>query len=132
MLLQPRNRSVDRRRGAFTLLEVLVVVAIILVLASVATVSVMSYLEDAKIDKTKMNLKAAEKAANSAILKNGGDPPDDLTGAATRYIEGGAATMVDGWNQPIRIVMDTDPGTGNQRPRAIADTPKGQMTSWDK
>lgn len=131
MILQPRNRSVARR-GAFTLLEVLVVVAIILVLASVATVSLMSYLEDAKIDKTKMNLKAAEKAASSAIAKNGGDAPDDLTGAAARYIEGGAQNMVDGWNQPIRIVMDTDPGTGNQRPRAIADTPKGQVTSWDK
>jgi general secretion pathway protein G len=131
MVLQPRNRSVSRR-GAFTLLEVLVVVAIILVLASVATVSIMSYLEDAKVDKTKMNLKAAEKAASSAILKNGGDAPDDLTSAAARYIEGGAANMVDGYGNPIRVVMDTDPGTGNQRPRAIADTPKGQLTSWDK
>ena len=36
MILQPRSRSVTRR-SAFTLLEVLVVVAIILVLASVAT-----------------------------------------------------------------------------------------------
>ena len=41
MILQPRTRSATGRRSAFTLLEVLVVVAIILVLASVATVAVL-------------------------------------------------------------------------------------------
>src|SRR5215213_1166757 len=107
MTLQPRTRSVSRR-AAFTLLEVLVVVAIILVLASVASVATMSYLEDAKVDKTKMNLKAAEKAAKTAITRNGGQPPDDLHSAAVHYIEGGAAQMVDGWGQPITLAMQQD------------------------
>ncbi|HEX3147107.1 MAG TPA: prepilin-type N-terminal cleavage/methylation domain-containing protein [Gemmataceae bacterium] len=130
MVLQPRLRSVNRR-SAFTLLEILVVVAIILVLASVATVAVMNYLEDAKIDKTRLNLKAAEKAAQTAIIKNGGNEIEgDLTQAASRYIEGGADNMKDGWNQPITVSMQTDK-TGTLRPQAVANTPKGVMTSWD-
>ena len=131
MILQPRTRSVSRR-AAFTLLEVLVVVAIILVLASVATVATMSSLEDAKIDKTKMNLKQAEKAAKTAITKNDGIPPDDLYTAASRYIEGGAANMVDGWGNPVIIEMAVDPTTGQERPRARASTPAGEFDSWSK
>jgi prepilin-type N-terminal cleavage/methylation domain-containing protein len=132
MTLQPRTRSVARR-SAFTLLEVLVVVAIILVLASVATVATMSYLEDAKIDKTKMNLKQAEKAAKTAVTRNEELLNEgDLTTAAVRYIEGGAVNMVDGWGGPITVSMEIDPQTGQQRPRARASTPQGEMTSWEK
>jgi general secretion pathway protein G len=131
MTLQPRTRSIARR-SAFTLLEVLVVVAIILVLASVATVATMSYLEDAKVDKTKMNLKSAEKAAKTAITRNEGNEPEDLYAAAAKYIEGGAANMVDGWGNPITITMETDPQTGQPRPRARASTPQGELTSWEK
>jgi general secretion pathway protein G len=131
MTLQPRTRSVSRR-SAFTLLEVLVVVAIILVLASVATVATMSYLEDAKADKTKMNLKAAEKAAKTAITRNEGNVPDDLYSAAARYIEGGATNMVDGWGNPITLEMAVDPTSGQERPRARASTPAGEFSSWDR
>jgi general secretion pathway protein G len=130
MILQRRAPSVSRR-SAFTLLEILVVVAIILVLASVATVATMSYLEDAKVDKTKMNLQLAEKTAKAVITRNGGNVPDDLYGAVSQKIEGGADNLRDGWNNPITIEMSTDPATGNARPIAKASTPKGEMTSWD-
>ena len=61
MILQPRSPSA-RRRSAFTLLEVLVVVAIILVLASVATVAVLQIQSDNKADTAKMNAINLEKA----------------------------------------------------------------------
>ena len=61
MILQPRTRSVPRR-SAFTLLEVLVVVAIILVLASVATVAVLNMLKENKTDAAKINAISLEKS----------------------------------------------------------------------
>src|SRR5438105_2113724 len=124
MILQTRSVS-PRRRSAFTLLEVLVVVAIILTLASVATVSIMSYLEDAKYDEVKLNLKAAEKAYQTAIMKHGGEDVQDPTEIA-RYLSGGPGLMkstIDG--QPFVFALVADPNTGQQRPQVSVDTPKG-------
>lgn len=126
-----RSPSVSRRRrSAFTLLEVLVVVAIILTLASVATVATMSYLEDAKYDKTKLNLKAAEKAYQTAIMKNGGDDVQDRTVIA-RYLSGGLEDLITPFGE-IHLTMEPDPTTGTPKAKASVDTPRGVMTSWDK
>ena len=45
------NRAV--RRAAFTLLEVLIVVAILVILASAASIALFRYLEDAKVGRAK-------------------------------------------------------------------------------
>ncbi len=133
MILQPRTSPQRKRRSAFTLLEVLVVVAIILVLASVATVATMSYLEDARMNTTKMNLKSVETQATAAVLNNGGNVPDDLYGATARLLRGGMDEIKDGWGNQLTIEMADDPNNpGQQRVRVTANTPKGQMTSWDR
>jgi general secretion pathway protein G len=64
-----RRRLAQRRRTAFTLLEVLVVVAILVVLASVASIYVFRYLDDAKKDKAKLQAKNIQTAAKSYYLK---------------------------------------------------------------
>ena len=50
------------RRAAFTLLEVLIVVAILVILASAASISLFRYLEDAKVGRAKTDMRVIEQA----------------------------------------------------------------------
>ena len=50
MLVRPNTASRVAARSAFTLLEVLIVVAILVVLASVSSIYVFKFLHDAKVD----------------------------------------------------------------------------------
>jgi general secretion pathway protein G len=113
MKLQPRNRSVARR-SAFTLLEVLVVVAIILVLASVATVAVLQIQKENKVDAAKMNAINLEKALKTYTLKNDGNPPQSIQDIL-RYVDGGDPNkLMDPWGQQYQIgQQDTGTGTMN-------------------
>ena len=52
MLATARNRAT--RRAAFTLLEILVVVAIVVILAGVGVVATTTYLENAKKSKAQL------------------------------------------------------------------------------
>jgi len=113
MKLQPRNRSVARR-SAFTLLEVLVVVAIILVLASVATVAVLQIQKENKVDAAKMNAINLEKALKTYTLKNDGNPPQSIQDIL-RYVDGGDPNqLMDPCGQQYQIgQQDTGTGTMN-------------------
>src|SRR3954453_22212587 len=71
MVIRPPHTPRAARRAAFTLLEVLIVVAIIVVLAGVSSIYVFRYLEDAKEGRAKADVKTLEKAATSYELKIG-------------------------------------------------------------
>ena len=113
MILQPRSRSVTRR-SAFTLLEVLVVVAIILVLASVATVSVLQVLKENKADAAKMNAVNLEKALKTYMLRNEGNPPNNIQDIL-RYVDGNdPSKLIDPWGNQYQIgTQDNGTGTPN-------------------
>ena len=64
----------QRKRSAFTLMEIIVVVAIILILASAAVVVVPRFLEDAYVNRAKMDVKTIEKAAMTFKINNGRYP----------------------------------------------------------
>src|SRR5262245_15561417 len=107
MLARPayRQLAVRTRRG-FTLLEVLVVVAILVILASVATFAVVSYLKGAKEDQATLQAQNIQKAAKSWYTKTGGYWPDSLdmlvmkTEASDPLLEGGESAILDPWGQP--------------------------------
>jgi general secretion pathway protein G len=103
MILQHRSPSV-RRRSAFTLLEVLVVVAIILVLASVATVAVLSIQQDNKNDVARINAITLEKAVKLYMAKNpDAVVPQDLQ-EVIAYVENqDQSKLIDPWGQPYQI-----------------------------
>ncbi len=62
------------RRAAFTLMEMLVVVAIIVVLAGVGTVTFIKQLENAKISATKIRAKEISSACEMYYVDTGNYP----------------------------------------------------------
>ena len=66
-------------RGGFTLMEMLVVVAIIIIIAGAATPLVLNYLHNARIDRAKMDIKTIEKAVVAYELQVRRSWPNDLT-----------------------------------------------------
>lgn len=90
-----RNHVVARR-AAFTLIEVLVVVAIIVILAGVGTLATIRYLDDAKQDNAIMTMQSLEQAAKSLEVKKGGSPIEDIS-ELIPYLEKGATQLQDPW-----------------------------------
>ena len=122
MILQPRSRSVSRR-FAFTLLEVLVVVAIILVLASVATVAVLNIQEDNKVDMARLNAITLEKAVKMYKVKHPDAAEPTLQDVLPLVDNSDPSKLMDPWNQPYQLgtneagqpyVFTTNPKTGEQ------------------
>lgn len=77
MVIRPCTSSRVPARSAFTLLEVLIVVAIIVVLAGVSSVYVFRFLNDAKIDTARASATTIAKAIQAYELRFG-VPPESL------------------------------------------------------
>jgi general secretion pathway protein G len=105
MILQPRSALI-RRRSAFTLLEVLVVVAIILVLASVATVAVLNVMRDSKGDTARIQAINLEKSVKMYMAKHTDAPPPQTLQEVIRFIDGAdvdPTKLLDPWGQQFQI-----------------------------
>ena len=95
----------SQRRQAFTLMEVMVVVAIILILASVGGIVVFKYMDEAKNDLSRAGTKTLETGCISYKLKYGEwpqnlqqlvTPPDGGQG----YVE--ASALNDQFQRPYQ------------------------------
>ena len=100
MLMRERRARV---RGGFTLMEILVVVAIIVVLAGAAVPMYMKYLEDAKLDRAWQDSVTLSHTAEAYKLQHGGNPPESLQ-VLTQVDENGNAVLepknlVDPWGK---------------------------------
>jgi general secretion pathway protein G len=76
---QAQNR---KRRGGFTLVELLVVITILGILAAVAVQNVIQYVEDARREATRLSIAEIEKACQIYSMKHNGKFPnaiEDLT-----------------------------------------------------
>jgi general secretion pathway protein G len=123
MIVRQRSLSA-RRRSGFTLLEILVVVTIILVLATAATVSLMTVLRENKDDAAKINAVNLEKSVKAYIIKNQDAPQPQSLQECIKYIEGAQTDpnkLLDPWGNPYQIgynesgspyVFTTNPDTG--------------------
>jgi len=70
MLAASSTRNRMTRRAAFTLLEVLVVVAILVILAGVASISIFRYMEDAKVGRAKADMNTLVKTYQTYYTQN--------------------------------------------------------------
>jgi general secretion pathway protein G len=130
-------RRIPARQGArraFTLMEVLVVVAIIVVLAGVATVS-FRYLTDTKNDIAKVKIKKIEDAASQYKLKYG-DYPDSIA-ILGEPIEGSEAYLSDEdikdpWGNPY-VIDKTQLHPKTRKPKIYSQGEPGKshpISNW--
>lgn len=130
MIVSANRRLAPRNRAAFTLLEVLVVVAILVILAAVAGVYVFGYLEDARVDTARQTIGQLESACKNFAVKNGGIPPADLqelvapTTGGNPLIDGGAGALMDPWGQMFQYDPNNVDVNGNPDPVVFTINPK--------
>ena len=117
------NRQVaGQRRSAFTLLEVMIVVAILVMLAAFAVPNLLGMQDEAKKKAAKVQVKAFESAVKMYKLKVGDYPSsgEGLNALVTGSGGGGEAWTplmtsedvhaLDPWNQPYNYAF---PGSRN-------------------
>jgi general secretion pathway protein G len=134
MKLQQRIRN--RRREAFTLMEVLVVVAILVVLAGIGIV-VFRYLSESKEKIAKMGIKNLEVAVTAYKLSHG-DFPESLE-LLIQPGEGKAAyttpeKLIDPWERPYQYDLNQrNPRTGEPLIYSLGEVPgtSKPIRSWE-
>ena len=103
----------SRRDGGFTLLEILVVLGIIALLATVAAPQVLRYLGNARVETAKAQLAAISTAVELFALDNGGLPTPQMGLAALMQPPAGAPRwrgpylkkaegLIDPWGRPYQ------------------------------
>jgi prepilin-type N-terminal cleavage/methylation domain-containing protein len=130
-------RPKPTRRAAFTLLEVLVVVAILVILAGVASISVFRYMEDAKVGRAQADMQALEKAVKTYYTQTGNWPdPSNLAAEIGPLTEQGANCLQSPWPGVMyeyTIIPDVGPdGQQIQRPMFQCSPPGKPVITWPK
>ena len=116
-------------RQGFTLIEILVVVAIIGMLGAVAVPAYMSYLKDARIETTRALIKNVELAAQSYNMKHG-KYPDSLDVLKEPKAEDDDPWLdgdtVDPWGNDLIYEKQ-----GKKRPKITSYGPDGEEGGGD-
>ena len=112
MLQTARNRAT--RRAAFTLLEILVVVAIVVILAGVGVVATTSYLENAKKSKAVLGCKGLSQAAEAYYTNPSSNNtyPQSLQELIQppfggSLLKNGQQDLIDPWGKPYTYELRT-------------------------
>ena len=88
MVYRKRELWKGVRRG-FTLMEILVVVAIILILAGLGGYYFMGQLKESRKSAAKIQIKTLTKACQNYMLQHGDQPPDSLQTLRKKDANGG-------------------------------------------
>lgn len=99
------NKRTEKKRAGFTLLEVLIVLAIIGVIAAMAVPRLLGTQQAAIVKSTKIAIVDLEKAAQIFAVDNSGNPPETVDELMVKRDDGTAALLdkipVDGWGNPL-------------------------------
>lgn len=115
MILSPATTALRRadRRAGFTLLEVLVVVAILVILSTVAVVATTRYLEDARKSRAQLQCRSLEQSIQAYYTnpQSGNQYPTGLTDliqppfGGTSFLKNGREDLIDPWGQEYQVKM---------------------------
>jgi len=127
MIARPVSRRLAARsRAGFTLVEVLVVVAILVILASLATFGAVRVLSDAREKETLLKMQKVEQACKHYYINNDSNYPQSLEelinpspDGKPPALEGGPSALVSAWNTPFSFQVVTD---NYGSPRVVIET----------
>jgi type II secretory pathway pseudopilin PulG len=114
-------------------MEVLVVMAIIVVLASVGGVIYLRYLDDARVNAAQLQVKTLSQTVETYNIKYGEWPPSLVTltekGAdgSRPYLEPDA--LKTPWGTEYQY-DPSGPNNGGNKPDIWAESPKGKIGNW--
>ena len=137
MLAKVANRRLSsRQRRGFTLLEVLVVTAILVILAGLATFATVSYLETAHVKEALLKMQKIEQACKAYQVSNDGNWPSSLNDLIAPtdgrpFLEGGQTAITDPWFKPFQFSIGQD-NFGSTRVLVTTTDDKGNPLQWPK
>ena len=130
MIVRRAPVAVRTRRRGFTLIEVLAVVTILLILASIATVSVQSYMYKAKVSEARIKAQSIIQAAKAHYLTTSEVPTiqqlvERSADGSPPPLEGGMKAITDPWNNLYTLEFIQSDAAGSQRFAVSFTTPEG-------
>jgi general secretion pathway protein G len=135
------------RRGGFTLLEVLLVLAILGVIAAIVVPRLLGQQREANKDAAKASIQGFEKALELYALRHNGEYPEGDTAAVVQMLMSNTDTdgttqevlldevPMDPWNQPIQYSLE-NPHNLDGRPDVWSigpdkkDGTEDDITNW--
>jgi general secretion pathway protein G len=133
------RKSQAARRAAFTLMEMLVVVAILVVLAGAAVPIYLRYLDQARIDIAKVGCKNLEQAAEAYKIRYG-DYPASLQVLTQPQPDGTlppleATALIDPWQREFQYAQQGTHNAATGRPDVWSNGPRlgdanGMIGNW--
>ena len=127
---QEKLTAREALRQGFTLIEILVVVAIIGMLGAVAVPAYINYLADARIATTRSLIKNIEDTLVTYNAKHGGKYPDNLDVLTQEQADGSDPMLegepVDPWGNELKYEKK-----GKKRPSITSAGPDGEFGNED-
>ncbi len=128
-------RAAGRLRAAFTLVEVLVVMAIIVIIAGTGTIAALNYLAEAKVKEAKIRASNIARACESYKATHDGTWPAALnelvspTDGSRPLLQGGDSAITDPWGKRFNMQVVND-NFNVERAVISTTTDDGREVKW--
>jgi general secretion pathway protein G len=130
-----RRVEVEWVRAAFTLMEMLVVVAIIVALAGLGGYYFLGQYKESQKNMAKTQVKVLGEAVEQYMMNHGSRPPARLEDLLVKDQQGGPYlktrdVLIDPWGNPYQYNPNAqNPDTGEQEPEVFTTAPDGTLIS---